>query len=145
MRINLYALLLACTLLYACVPMPAITAAPTPDPAAIIQAFVHAMNDGNRSAALALLSGDAVVYQRDSLHEGSTQVEAWVQEEIDRYRDRFEILEIKTEGARATGLFKITTIGSGGIYQPNEYLYTFQSIIRQDKIRCLNIGHPVWC
>jgi len=129
--------LVACTILTA-------TPQPTPDvTAATIRRLFDAINTKNGDAALSFLADDPEIYQRDAYKKGHEKVVVWLREEIDGYRDHFEIIEIKTDGARATGLVRVTSTGSVSYFKASEYLFTFQALVQTGKIECLNIGQPV--
>jgi hypothetical protein len=86
---------------------------------------------------------DPEVYQRDAYYRGRDQVAIWLREDIDNYRDHFEIIEMKTDNGRVTGLFRVISAGSGGYYKASDYLYTFQAVVQGSKLQCLNVGHSV--
>ncbi len=132
------------TLILATCSTPTATPQPTPDaPAAAIRGLFDAINAKDRDAALALFADNPEVYQRDSYKKGRERIIVWLREEIDGYRDHFEIIEMKTDGARATGLVRVTSAGSVSYFKASEYLFTFQAVVRGGKVECLNVGQPV--
>jgi hypothetical protein len=125
--------------LVACAP-----ATPTPDiTASVVRDFVTAFNAGNKDATLALFTGEPEVYRRNFYWRGQAKVREWVREAIENYRDRIEIIEMKTEGAKAKGLVRVVSAGTERFYLKTDYLYTFQAIVQNGKLACLNIGQPV--
>ncbi len=135
--LTLVPVLVACTALTA-------TPQPTPDvTAAAIWGLFEAINTKSADAALSFLADDPEIYQRDAYKKGHEKVVIWLREEIDDYRDHFEIIEMKTDGPRAAGLVRVTSAGSVSYFKASEYLFTFQALVRTGKIECLNIGQPV--
>ena len=137
---RMFGVMLIVISLVACAP----PAAPTPDATATtVRQFVDVFNAGNKDAALALFTGEPEVYRRNYYWRGQTKVAAWLREAIDNYRDRIEILEMKTEGAKARGLVRVVSAGTERFYLTTDYLYTFQAVVQNGKLACLNIGQPV--
>ena len=68
---------------------------------------------------------------------------AWLREAIDNYRDRIEIIEMKTEGVKAKGPARVVSAGTERFYLKTNYLYTFPAVVQNGKLACFNIGQPV--
>jgi hypothetical protein len=117
-RVLVFALL--CALFIACAP-----ATPTLD------------------ATMAFFVDDPEVYRRDYYWRGYAKVREWVREAIENYRDRIEIIEMKTDGAKVQGLVRVVSAGTERFYCKTDYLYTFQAIVQNGRLACLNIGQPV--
>lgn len=126
--------LIASGLLAAC-------ATPTPESTAtVLQKFVAAFNAKDQTAVMALFSDACEVYRRNYYYAGRPEIAAWLRESIENYRDHYELIEIKAQGNRATGLFRITSAGSERFYLPGDYFYTFQAEVIAGKLTCLNVG-----
>lgn len=123
--------------------MPLVTTPAEEPTATIIRGLFEAINAKDKDRALSFFADEPEVYQRDAYKKGNEKIVVWLREEIDGYRDHFSVVEMKAEGARATGLVRVTSVGSESYFTASEYLFTFQATVRGGKIECLNIGQPV--
>ncbi len=90
-----------------------------------------------------MFADDGEVYQRDAYYQGRDRIAFWLRQDIEGYRDHFDILEIQSEGERVTGLVRVASAGSSSYYKASEYLYTLYATVRDGKIKCLNVGQYV--
>lgn len=123
--------------------LPPSSSAPEEPAAAVIRGLAKAINEKDKDAAMVFFADAPEVYQRDVYYAGRDRVAVWLNEDVDNYRDHFEILEIKAEDGRVSGLVRVVSEGSGGYHKASDYMFTLEAVVQGTKLKCLNVGQSV--